>query len=131
VADSPILNAIADQPVRDAATGQWVKGRSGKPKGAVSKFTREMKLVAAQMMAEGDPNTHNPLVVCLRIMSNVENDPNLRLRAADVISKYVFPTKQTIEIEAPDPVDEDRIEKTKRLLTGLVAEIVEAHDRQA
>jgi hypothetical protein len=127
LADS-LLDAMvaAQQPsVRDA-NGRFRPGvAEGKPKRGVTRLTRAMRETAAAMCAEGDPTINNPLCVAHRVMVTAE-DPRTKLAAADLLSKYLFSTKQTLEIEAPDQADEARIERTKQLLNGLVQEIVQA-----
>ncbi len=119
-----ILDAIADaqEPVRDGR-GQFVRPDVGRTKqrGSILPIPhgRRIRLTEAQMMAEGDQNFTNPLVSHLVIMKDPQIDPRVRLTAAEVISRHMFPTKQTLEIETPDQADETRIQRTRALLSGL------------
>lgn len=102
--------------------GAFVPGHpAGFRRGSVNKLTKAMRLAAIEEMERGGDRA-NPLLVLLRVMQDPEADLKLKADCADKLAKHLWGVKNSFEIETPDPADEDRIAKTRRMFAVMFAE---------
>ena len=89
----------------------------GRPKGGINKVSRLVKERMAEEIASGR-KTH-PAEILLDIANDKDQKVGIRMKAASDLLPYLMPLKHSLEIESPDPVNEDEIQRTKRMLIGL------------
>lgn len=109
--------------------GQFIKGHAGGTRrGSQNTLTKEMRRAALEVIANGG-DAGNPLLILYGI-ARLEDAPlRVKLEAADRLAKHIWGVKNALEIEMPDPADEERIAKTRSLFAALFVEKV-AHDQQ-
>lgn len=88
----------------------------GRPKG-MNTITRLVKEKMALEIASG--RKIHPAEILLDIANDKDQKVAIRMRAASDLLPYIMPVKHSLEIESPDPVNEDEIQRTKRMLIGL------------
>lgn len=97
--------------------GQFAPNHGGfKPKGSLRKLTTAMRQAAVERMA-AEPRL-NPLQVLIDVMETTD-DLKLKAECADRLARHLWGVKTQLELETPDPVDEERIERTRRMIAGL------------
>lgn len=89
----------------------------GRPRGSMNKVNRLVKERMAEEIAAGR-KTH-PAEILLEIVNDKDQKVTIRMRAASDLLPYLMPLKHSLEIESPDPVNEDEVQRTKRMLIGL------------
>jgi hypothetical protein len=111
---------VTVEPVERSRFGNLPGRGPGRPRGSMNKITR---IVRDRMAAaiESGKKTH-PAEVLLDIANDRRHKIAVRMRAASDLLPYFMPQRHSLEIDVPDPVDEDEIQRTKRLLLGLFVE---------
>jgi hypothetical protein len=108
---------------KDPLSGRFLPGNQlgFKRAGSANKLTKAMRLAAIEeMAAAGDQG--NPLLILYRIGANPDTPLKLRADVAFKLATLLWGVKNTFEIEAPDPADEERIARTRRIFTMMFAE---------
>ena len=96
--------------------GKFTPGNKITRRGSVNKITRNMRLEGLEdMLARG----LNPIKEATRRVLDPELPPRYQMDALRLLFSTFFGEKTTIEVEMPEPADEERIQKTKRMLATL------------
>jgi hypothetical protein len=113
-------------PTRGRTT--FAPGQGGRPKGTMNRLTRLIKEQLSAAIESGQ--SKHPAMILLAIANDDTGEIpiNVRRAAATDLLPYLLPMKHSLEIEPPDPADEERIQTVKKRLATLWIEEITTND---